>query len=470
MRDCLTFYIDGQWVASSGNSLLDVENPATETSCGRIALATAEDVDRAVVTARRAFSAWSATSRAERLDLLGAILAEYQRRAGDLADAVTEEMGAPASLASGAQVPLGMVHLNNAMETLQTFAFEEQRGPTLNRREPIGICGLITPWNWPLNQIACKVFPAMATGNTMVLKPSEIAPFSAVIFAEVMDAAGVPAGVFNLVQGDGPGTGTAISCHPGIDMVSFTGSTRAGVAIARNAAETVKRVTQELGGKSPNVILDDGSFARNVGNGVAAAMGNSGQTCAAPTRMLVPQTRMDEAATIARAAAEAITVGDPKGNVRMGPVVSRAQFDKIQRLIETGIAEGAQLVSGGPGKPEGLERGWFVKPTVFAGVRNDMAIAREEIFGPVLSIIGYADADDAVQIANDTPYGLSAYVNGEDAELAREIARRIRAGQVSINGASDMTAPFGGFGQSGNGREWGEFGFHEYCEIKAIIG
>ena len=470
MRDCLNFFIDGEWVASGGANLLDVENPATETTCGRIALATDADIDRAVAAARRAFPAWSASSREERLDLLGAILTEYQRRAGDLADAVREEMGAPAGLARGAQVPLGLAHLNNAIEIRRTYAFEERRGPTLIRREPVGVCGMITPWNWPLNQIACKVFPALATGNTMVLKPSEIAPFSAVIFAEIMQAAGTPAGVFNLVQGDGPGAGTAMSGHPGIDMVSFTGSTRAGVAIARNAADTVKRVSQELGGKSPNLILDDGAFAAHVGKGVAAVMGNSGQTCAAPTRMLVPSARMDEAAAIARDAAEAVVVGDPSGNVRMGPVVSGAQFAKIQRLIEAGIAEGAQLVAGGPGRPEGLERGWFVKPTVFADVRNDMTIAREEIFGPVLSIIGYADLDDAVRIANDTPYGLSAYVNGEDADLARSLARRIRAGQVCVNGASDMTAPFGGFGQSGNGREWGPFGFDEFCEIKAIIG
>jgi len=470
MRDYLQFYIDGRWVDPASPRTLEVENPATEQVSGRISLGAAADVDRAVAAARRAFPSWSATSRQERIDLLQAIAAEYEKRAGDLADAVTEEMGAPAFLAQHAQVPLGITHLRIAIEVLKDFPFEEARGATLIRREPIGVCALITPWNWPLNQIAVKVFPALATGCTMVLKPSEIAPFSAYLFAGIMDAAGVPKGVFNLVNGDGPTVGAALSGHPGVDMVSVTGSTRAGIDIARNAALTVKRVTQELGGKSPNIILDDASLAANVAGGVAAVMGNTGQTCAAPTRMLVPQARMAEAKAAAREAAEAVTVGDPKGNFRMGPLASRAQFTKVQALIEQGIAEGATLVCGGPGRPDGLDRGYYARPTVFADVRNDMTIAREEIFGPVLAILGYEDVGQAVAVANDTDYGLSAYVNGEDKQQALEIARQLQAGQVSINGGSDMTAPFGGFKQSGNGREWGEWGFADYVEIKAILG
>jgi aldehyde dehydrogenase (NAD+) len=470
MRKYLKFYIDGQWVMPQQLFMLDVENPATEQACGRIALGDEADVDRAVKAARAAFPAWSRSSRADRLELLRAIGAEYRRRAGELAEAVTEEMGAPAALAQGAQVPLGLVHLDIAIRVLEDFAFEEPRGSTLIVREPIGVCGLITPWNWPLNQIAVKVFPALATGCTMVLKPSEIAPFSGQLFAEILADAGVPAGVFNLVHGDGPGAGVALSRHPDVDMISFTGSTRAGVEIARSAAPTVKRVAQELGGKSPNILLDDATFAVGVGYGVAAMMGNTGQTCAAPSRMLVPHARMDEAIAVAREAASQVTVGDPAGNFRMGPLSSRAQFNKVQALIRTGLEEGAMLVTGGPGRPGGLDQGYYAKPTVFAHVTNDMTIAREEIFGPVLSILGYDTVDDAVRIANDTEHGLSAYVHGADQELTRVIARRLRAGQVSINNASDMTAPFGGYKRSGNGREWGEWGFHEFVETKAILG
>jgi aldehyde dehydrogenase (NAD+) len=470
MREYLKFYIDGQWVEPVSPGTLEVENPATEAACGRIAIGSAADVDRAVKAARRAFPSWSQSSREERLALLRSIAAEYQKRAGDLAAAVMEEMGAPASLAQGAQVPLGLTHLSVAIEVLKDFHFEEQRGATRIVREPIGVCGLITPWNWPLNQIAVKVIPALATGCTAVLKPSEIAPFSGHIFAEILHAAGVPPGVFNLVHGDGLGVGSALSSHPDVDMVSFTGSTRAGIEIARNAAPTVKRVAQELGGKSPNIILDDEAFAGHVARGVTAMMGNSGQTCAAPSRMLVPNRRMDDAIAIARDAASQVTVGDPKGNFHMGPVASRAHFDKIQALIRKGIDEGAALVAGGIGRPEGLDTGYYVKPTVFAHVTNNMTIAREEIFGPVLSILGYETVDEAIGIANDTDYGLSAYVHGADLEKARAVARRIRAGQVSINGGFDFHAPFGGYKKSGNGREWGEAGFLEFLETKAILG
>ncbi len=470
MREYLKFYIDGQWVDPAELRVLDVENPATEQVCGRIAIGGSADVDRAVKAARKAFVSWSQAGKEDRLDLLGALLTEYQRRAGDLAEAVTEEMGAPPALAAGPQVQLGLGHLMTALDVLKNFSFEQQQGTTLVVREPIGVCGLITPWNWPLNQIACKVFPALAAGCTMVLKPSEVAPFSGQIFTEIMEAAGVPAGVYNMVHGDGPGVGAALSSHPGIDMMSFTGSTRAGIEVARNAAATVKRVTQELGGKSPNIVLDDAAFAQSVAGGVVAMMLNSGQSCNAPSRMLVPNSRMAEAVTIARAAAEQVKVGDPEDASALGPVASRAQFDKIQRLIQTGIDEGAAVVAGGLGRPDGLDIGYYVKPTVFADVHNDMTIAREEIFGPVLCILGYDDLDQAVEIGNDTDYGLYGYVSGADLDQARALARKIRAGTISINHSLDISAPFGGYKQSGNGREWGEFGFHEFLETKGIVG
>ena len=470
MREYLKFYIDGKWVAPVELRTLNVENPATEQVCGKIALASAADVDKAVKAARKAFASWSQTSREQRLQVLQRIAEQYQKRAGDLAAAITEEMGAPASLANGYQVGLGLGHLSTAIELLKTFRFEEQRGATLIVKEPVGVCGLITPWNWPMNQIAVKVFPALATGCTMVLKPSEVAPFSAQIFAEILDAAAVPAGVFNLVQGDGPGAGAAMSGHPDIDMISFTGSTRAGVEIAKSAAATVKRVAQELGGKGPNIILDDAAFASNVAAGVESMMGNSGQTCSAPSRMLVPTARMDEAIRIAREAASKVTVGDPSGSFTIGPVVSGAQFGKIQGLIQNGIDQGATLVAGGTGRPDGLKKGYYVKPTVFANVTNDMTIAREEIFGPVLTILGYENLDQAIAIANDTEYGLAGYVAAADVEQARAVARKIRSGWVVINGGFDFNAPFGGYKKSGNGREWGEFGFHEYVETKSILG
>lgn len=470
MREYLKFYIDGQWCDPVEPRTLDVENPTTEQVCGRIAIGSAADVDRAVEAARKAFTAWSQSTRAERLEVLGAIGIEYQKRAADLAEAVTEEMGAPAPLAAGPQVNMGLGHLTTAIDVLKSFQFEEQRGSTLVVKEPIGVCGLITPWNWPINQIACKVFPALATGCTMVLKPSEVAPFSAQIFTEIIDAAGVPAGVYNLVYGDGPGVGVALSSHPDIDMVSFTGSTRAGIDVARNAAHSVKRVTQELGGKSPNIILDDDDFAKSVAAGVTAMMLNSGQSCNAPSRMLVPTARKDEAAAIAREVASQVAVGDPGNKKAIGPVASKAQFEKIQGLIQKGIDEGATVVAGGTGRPEGFDAGYYVKPTVFADVTNDMTIAREEIFGPVLCILGYDDLDDAVDIANDTEYGLAGYVSAADLDVARAVARRIRAGSVAINHAFDLNAPFGGYKRSGNGREWSGFGFDEYLEIKAALG
>lgn len=470
MREYTQFYIDGRWVEPAEAQTLDVDNPATEEVCGKIALGSAADVDLAVAAARRAFDSWSQSSREERLDLLQAILAEYQRRSADLADAVSEEMGAPPSLAAGTQVNLGAGHLVTAIDALKNFSFSEQRGDTLVEREPIGVCGLITPWNWPLNQIAVKVFPALSTGCTMVLKPSEVAPFSAYIFTEIMDAAGVPAGVYNMVNGDGPGVGAALSRHPDVDMVSFTGSTRAGVAVAETAAPTVKRVTQELGGKSANIVLDDDAFVDSVTAGVATMMVNSGQSCNAPSRMLVPNSRMDEAIAIAQAVADRVKVGDPADPKSIGPVASAAQFAKVQGLIEKGIAEGATVAAGGPGRPAGLDTGYYVRPTVFARVTNQMTIAREEIFGPVLCILGYDDLDEAVEIANDTEYGLAGYVSGADLDTARGLARRIRAGWVAINHAFDMNAPFGGYKRSGNGREWGDAGFHEYLETKSTLG
>lgn len=470
MREYFKFYIDGQWVDPVVLKSLDVENPATEKVCGRVAVGSAADVDKAVKAARKAFASWSQTAASDRIEILQNILVEYQKRSGDLAAALTEEMGAPRYLANGFQVGLGVGHLSTAIDVLKKFQFEELRGATLIVKEPIGVCGLITPWNWPLNQIAVKVFPALATGCTVILKPSEIAPFTGQIFAEIMHAAGVPAGVFNLVQGDGPGVGVALSSHPDIDMVSFTGSTRAGVEIARNAAPSVKRVTQELGGKSPSIILDDEAFAKNVAGGIGSIMGNSGQTCSAGSRLLVPKARMKEAINIARQAASQVTVGDPNGDVIMGPVSSKVQFDKIQGLIQKGIDEGATLVAGGVGRPEGLKTGYFVKPTVFADVTNDMTIAREEIFGPVICILGYDNIEQAIEIANDTEYGLAGYIAGANLEKARAVARKIRAGWVSINDGFDFNCPFGGYKKSGNGREWGEFGFHDFLEIKGILG
>ena len=471
MREYLNFYIDGAWVAPAVPARLDVINPATEAVAGCISMGSAVDVDRAVKAARAAFAHYSQTSVADRVALLERVIAEYKLRYADMAAAITEEMGAPAVLAQKAQAAMGMAHLQTALEVLRGYAFQELRGTTLLVKEPIGVCALITPWNWPVNQIACKVAPALAVGCTMVLKPSEIAPFSAQVWTEILHAAGVPAGVFNLVNGDGPTVGAALSSHPEVDMVSFTGSTRAGIEVARNAAPTIKRVHQELGGKSPNIILPDADFKRAVTAGVRGVMGNSGQSCNAPTRMLVPNARMDEALAIAREVAEATTVGDPASGAAMGPVIAATQWHKIQGLIARGLEEGATLVAGGPGKPAGLETGYYVRPTVLGHVNNQMTVAREEIFGPVLAILGYDTVDEAVAIANDTPYGLAAYVSGGDPEATRQVASRLRAGQVNINSAGpDLMAPFGGFKQSGNGREWGDHAFGEFLEVKALLG
>ena len=471
MREAKQFYIDGQWVdPAAGSTMLDVINPATEAPMGRIAMGGAADVDRAAKAASAAFASYSRFTVAERVELLGAIAAEYQKRYPEIAAVITEEMGAPAWLATQAQAALGVAHFQTAIAILKDYKFDEDRGGTLITKEPIGVCGFITPWNWPINQIACKVAPALAVGCTMVLKPSEVAPFNAILFAEVMHAAGVPKGVFNLVNGDGPSVGAAISSHPLIDMVSFTGSTRAGIEVAKNAAPTVKRVSQELGGKSPNIVLDTADLQKAVGGSVQSMMMNSGQSCNAPTRMFVPRPKMEEAKAIAKAAAEGLTVGDPTGNHTLGPVVSEVQFNKIQGLIRKGIDEGATLVTGGTGRPEGLDKGYFVKPTIFADVTNDMTIAREEIFGPVLAMLPYDSLEQAIEQGNDTPYGLAAYVQGPEEE-AREVARHLRAGQVILNGAGpDFMAPFGGYKQSGNGREWGDHGFTDFLEVKAIIG
>jgi len=470
MRESLKFYIDGQWVAPLELKTTNTVNPATEEVSGTIALGSAADVDRAVKAARKAFATWSLTSREDRLAVLERILHEYQKRVGDLAAAVTEEMGAPKGLANGFQVGLGLGHLTTAIEVLKNFEFEELRGATLFVKEPIGVCGMITPWNWPINQVTVKVFPALATGCTVVLKPSQESHYSAQILAEIFHAAGVPAGVFNLIQGKGSVVGAAMSTHPDIDMISITGSESAGIEVAKNAAATVKRVCQELGGKSANIVLDDNDFAANVAKGVTGMMVNSGQTCSATSRMLVPMHRMDEAMSVAAEAAATVTVGDPNSDVAMGPVVSKAQFISIQEYIQKGIEEGAALVAGGPGRPNGCSKGFFVKPTVFGDVTNDMVIAREEIFGPVLVIIGYDNVDDAIAIANDSPFGLAGNVAGADVDKARAIARQIRAGWVSINDGFDFHAAFGGYKKSGNGREWGEHGFNEYLEIKSLLG
>lgn len=471
MRNYLKFYIDGQWVDPATPKTLDVINPATETVAGRISLGSGADVDRAVQAARQAFPAFSRTTREERMTLLERCIDEYMKRREDMAQAITEEMGAPAKMALRSQAGMGLGHLNTALEVLKSYHFEELRGTTLIVREPIGVCAFITPWNWPVNQIACKVAPALATGCTMVLKPSEIAPFSAQIWTEIMDAAGVPAGVYNLVNGDGVTVGAALSSHPQIDMVSFTGSTRAGIEVARNAAPTVKRVHQELGGKSPNILLPDVDWQAAVKASVLDLMSNSGQSCNAPARMLVPTQKMDEVVSLARAVASNLKVGDPNSEVNLGPVVSEVQWQKIQALIQAGIDEGATLVCGGVGKPANLERGYYVKPTVFANVRNNMRIAREEIFGPVLAILGYDSIEQAIQIANDTEYGLAAYVFGRDQSQVRQVASQLRAGRVSINDPpGDLMAPFGGYKHSGNGREWGDHAFAEFLEVKAVIG
>ena len=466
------FYMNGVWTDPVSDDSIDVLNPATEEVVARISAGTAEDVTRAVVSARKAFNSFSQTSKQERVELLTEVRNLYKKRFNDIAEAIREEMGAPGHLAFGAQTAVGLGHLKTAIRVLEQFEFEQQREKFLIRYEPIGVCGLITPWNWPINQIVSKIAPAIASGCTTLLKPSELSPISAHVIAEVIDEAGVPAGVFNLVDGFGPIVGEAMSAHPDIDMMSFTGSTRGGVAVAKGSAETVKRVSQELGGKSANIVLNDAALEKSVRDGVLACMENTGQSCNAPTRMLVPKERHQEAIEIAKEASESITVGNPEDDqTQLGPVISDVQFNKVQHLIQSGIHEGAMLVTGGMGRPDGLSKGYFVKPTVFAEVTSDMSIFREEIFGPVLSISTYDDADEAVTIANDTPYGLAAYVSGEDSAQLMHFARRLRAGQVHLNYTGGGTdAPFGGFKQSGNGREKAEWGLEEFLECKAILG
>lgn len=465
-------YIDGRWVSPETPRLVDLINPATEAVFATFAPSDVGDVNRAVAAARQAFGAYAQTTRRERLDLLRALIECYRRRTDDLVEAVLLEMGAPLTLARERQVPAGLIHLQQSIKTLETYQFDTVLGSTLITREPIGVCGLITPWNWPLLQIACKVGPALAAGCTMILKPSEVAPASASIFAEILHEAGMPPGVFNLIQGDGPTVGQALVSHPDVDMVSFTGSTHIGIVVAKAAADTLKRVHQELGGKSPNILLDDASFATAVRHGAYACFANSGQSCNAPTRLLVPAHRQPEAAAIAKSIAEELVVGEPRSLLTtLGPVANKAQFARVQSLIASGLQEGATLVTGGLGRPTRLERGYYVRPTVFMDVHNQMTIAREEIFGPVLSILPYESEDEAVEIANDTRFGLSSYVTSADLESARQIARRLRAGMVHLNGVpSDPAAPFGGYKQSGNGRERGVFGLEEFLELKSIFG
>ena len=463
------FYIDGQWVAPQTPREYEVINPADETAYGVISLGAAADVDKAVVAARRAFDGWADTAPDARIACLEKLAEIYARRAADMAVAISTEMGAPITMAANAQTAAGLGHI-------KAFKFERPlRDGVQNEHlihEPIGVCGLITPWNWPMNQVTLKVVPAVGAGCTVLLKPSEIAPMSSMLFAEMMDEAGFPAGVFNLVNGDGPGVGTAMSAHPGIDMMSFTGSTRAGIAVTKAAADSVKRVALELGGKGPNIIFADADVAKAAARGAAHCFNNTGQSCNAPTRMLVERAVYDEAVAAAAAMAEKTQVGDPSQDGRhIGPLVSQVHFDKVQGLIRAGMAEGARLVAGGPGRPDGISRGYFVRPTVFADVNNEMRIAREEIFGPVLAIIPFDTEDEAIAIANDTPYGLASYVQTGDLARACKVARRLRAGMVHVNGAGQASgSPFGGYKQSGNGREGGEFGFLEFLEVKAVSG
>ena len=465
-------YIDGQWHPTHGTALIDLVNPATEQVVARIAAADAHDVDAAVAAARRAFPAMAASTVEQRIEWLRRLEAGFHARKEDLCQAMSVEMGVPIASARTVHFPSGPEHVAETVKVLQAFEFDTLRGTTLVTKEPIGVCGLITPWNFPINQVVCKLAPAIAAGCTVVLKPSEVSPLSALIIAEIVHDVGLPPGAFNLVNGDGAGAGHAIAAHPDVDMVSFTGSTRAGIAVAKAAADTVKRVGQELGGKSANILLDDADFERAVTLGVNRCFNNSGQSCVSPTRMLIPKNRMDEVMEIATRVAAKVRIGAPSDeSMTLGPVANRAQFEKVQRLIDAGVNEGATLVTGGTGRPAGLTQGFFVQPTVFANVDPSMTIAREEIFGPVLSVIGYEDEDDAVRIANDTPYGLAAYIQSASLARARSVARRMRAGNVQINYPPvDRGAPFGGYKQSGNGREWGEFGMNEYLEIKGIPG
>ena len=471
MNSYLKHYIGGAWVESEGGRVHQVIDPSTEHPVSEITLGSAADVDRAVAAARQAFERWSRTSVVERAELIGRVIAAYKPRIPDLARAISEEMGAPIALASAAQAPTGLAHFAATLKALNEFRFEETIGRARIVHEPLGVVAMITPWNWPLNQICAKVAPALAAGDTMILKPSEEAPGCAVILAEILHEAGVPAGVFNVVQGDGPGVGAALCAHRDVDMVSFTGSTRAGIAVAQAAAATVKRVHQELGGKAPNLVLEGAELAAVLPPTVAGVLANSGQSCIAPTRLLVHDSQADAATAFVRDMMAATPVGSPaEVGKQIGPVVNRAQFDKIQELIQAAIDEGATLVAGGPGRPEGLDSGFYVRPTLFADVTPGMRIAQEEVFGPVATITRYADLDEAVRIANDTAYGLSATISG-DPTAAAEVAPRLRAGLVTINSWSpDIAAPFGGYKQSGNGRENGRYGLADFMEVKTIVG
>ena len=466
------FYIDGDWVDPIEPNSISVINPASEESIGNLSIGSKEDVDKAVQAAQNAFQSFSKTLVSERVELLTEIRNIYKKRFDDIATAIQTEMGAPNSLARGSQATVGLSHLKTAIRVLENHKFEYKHGSYIVRHEPIGVCGLITPWNWPINQVVSKLAPCLASGCTAVLKPSEIAPLSSMVIAEIFHEAGVPKGVFNLVNGLGPVVGEAMSNHVGIDMMSFTGSTRGGIAVAKASANSVKRVCQELGGKSPNIILDDENFKISVSDGVKSCMSNTGQSCNAPTRMLVPKKRYDEALEIAIEANNKIVTGEPGSDkTDIGPLVSETQYFKVQKLIQSGLDNGANLISGGLGKPQGLETGYYVKPTIFGGVSNDMEIAREEIFGPVLCIITYNDFEDAIDIANDTEYGLAAYVSGADPNELMKYARELNAGQIHLNyGSAGSDAPFGGYKQSGNGREKAEWGLEEYLEVKAIMG
>ncbi len=472
MTDKPQFFIDGEWQTLSDRPTMDLVNPATEQVSGKLHLGNEDDVDRAVKAARNAFPGFAATSLNERIELLQSITDGYKARFDDIGSAISEQMGAPKKFAVRFQAGAGLSHFKQVLKIIETYNFERDINATRVIREPIGVCGMIVPWNWPMNQITCKVAPALAAGCTMVLKPSELAPGPAIILAELLEEAGVPRGVFNMVQGEGPVVGAAIARHPDVDMVSFTGSTHGGIAVAEAAAPTIKRVGQELGGKSANILLDDVDFEDAVTRGVTLCFRNSGQSCNSPTRMLVPRASMVEVAEIAKHAAEGIRVGDPNAeDTVMGPVVSEKQWSGIQGHIRSGINEGATLVTGGLDRPDDLPAGYFVQPTVFADVTPDMTIAREEIFGPVLSIMAYDDEAHAVTIANDTPFGLAAYIESADLARAQAIARRVRAGMIHLNGAAaDPSAPFGGYRHSGNGREWGLHGLEEFTEIKAVMG
>lgn len=474
MRNYHQFYIDGQWVAPvNGGQLCEVINPATELPSGSVLLGDEADVDRAVKAAHKAFASYSRTTLAQRMELIAAIATVYEQRLDDMAAAISEEMGAPLkSLARPVQAPIGLWHLQTVLAVARHYPFDQQQGNTLITKEAVGVCALITPWNWPMNQIVCKVAPALLTGCTLVLKPSELAPYSAQVFAEILAAAGVPAGVFNMIHGDGARIGPLLSSHPLVDMVSLTGSTRAGASVAKHAAETIKVVSLELGGKSANIILDDAPLATAVTSGVIGMMANTGQSCNAPSRMLVPRAKLAEAEAIAVKALSQLVVGDPQAAATTtGPIANERQYRRVQTMIAQGVEEGARLVAGGLGRVAGLDRGYFARPTIFSGVDRNMSIAREEIFGPVLVMIPYDTEEDAIDIANDSVYGLSGFVYGGTIEQARSVARRLRTGMVHLNGATvDPAAPFGGYKQSGLGREWGAAGIDEFVETKAIMG